>query len=504
MKSDDKNIGVMVRVRPLLAREKSHSASLIEMPDTEFDKGKVILKSNDKPDKEFIFDEAIWSFDESDKHYMDNTSFYKKSGPELIDHFFQGYNVCLLAYGQTGSGKTFTMMGDEQGDGFIPMLVEDILNYKTRLVSDKINCELKFSYMEVYNENVRDLLYEGKDKKWKVREHPETGPYVEGLREFDIESFKDFKKYLNLGNKNRSTASTMMNDKSSRSHAIINLYLKQTKFHKNDNDLEIGKIDSEIISNIKLVDLAGSERLSRTQIYGQHDRMKEGSLINKSLTVLGRCINILSKNTTSNSNEMIPYRDSILTYILKENLGGNSKTVMIFCVAPLDYEESLQTLNYATRVKHIKTKAKQNQIKLSNIKMDWDEVHKNDSVVESLKEEIELLNEKLTNYEVSNETDKLSKMISFLEKQLTESKFQNKYLSSKIKEMEFQKQELQDHNRYLNSLLRDNLDREVDLKLQHQNQLVENQLDILQKQIILNQQDLEVFLNDFTPTSVYT
>lgn len=520
MAEDTSNIGVVVRVRPLLGRERDKygdkAQSLIVMND-EFP-GRVVLKTKlnepespsyskrHTPDKVYKFDDSIWSFDGQRCNCINNNEFYQRTGPDLLNHYYKGFNVCLLAYGQTGSGKTFTMMGEQDELGFIPLLVHDILRHKNKLLDDKVDCELRISYMEVYNESVRDLLYEGDEQvKWRVREHPVTGPYVDNLKEYPIETYEEFIKYLTLGNKNRVTASTSMNTRSSRSHAILNLFLKQTRFTSTDDKELIGMAESQIISNIKLVDLAGSERLNKTQVFGQQDRVKEGSLINKSLTVLGRCINELSKNNPSNSNNLIPYRDSILTYILKENLGGNSKTVMIFCVSPLDYEETHQTLNYATRVKQIKTKATANETIFANQNTDWETIHREDqTIVDSLKQEIKDLTERLNNHLVSSQSDteNLSKMVSYLETELDQSKFQNKYLKNKLKQSEAEIQELKYHNKYLNNLLVETLRLEHKARTEKSHIHVSQSMNHLCDQLYIHDNDILTYLEEYNPTNV--
>ncbi|KAI5960315.1 uncharacterized protein KGF55_004607 [Candida pseudojiufengensis] len=461
MDKEQNNIKVLVRVRPLLSREIQDEIpqSLVSMPSNE---QTYLQNPKTNESKSFYFDDCIWSFNRKDPHYTDNLQFYKQTGPDLLTHLFEGYNVCLLAYGQTSSGKTYTMMGDQTQPGIIPCLINDILKQMELSINQKIHCELKFSYMEIYNESVKDLLNPKNQTKCKIREHPQTGPYVENLKEITIKDYNHFLQLLNSGNLIRSTATTSMNDQSSRSHAIITLTLKQIKFENiNDNDdgidnESIGEASEEMISNIKLVDLAGSERLTKTKLFGQSDRIKEGSLINKSLTVLGRCIHLLS----TKSKSIIPYRDSILTYILKENLSGNSKTCMLFCISPLDYEESLQTLNYANEVKKIKTIAKANKIKLSTI-INWEELQKSDqSLIGSLKNEVEILTSKLSQLETNenvksssstsiSDSPNFTKIIEYLEKDSSKFKFENKYLKNQIINKNNHIIELNNHINYI-------------------------------------------------------
>ncbi|EGV64704.1 hypothetical protein PSN45_005044 [Yamadazyma tenuis] len=488
------NINVVVRVRPLLPKEvDKHGAdveSLVVMPLEP--KGSVLLKSPSAV-KSYAFDDSVWSFDNHDNRFVNNRKFYQQTGPSLLEHCFQGFNVCLLAYGQTGSGKTFTMMGEDDDVGFVPLLVHDILAYKNRLVDDKVNCEVRLSYMEVYNETVRDLLYQEKEpRKWKVREHPETGPYVDCLKEYEINDYEAFCNLLNIGNRNRVTATTAMNSSSSRSHAILNLVLRQTRF--DGEDAEIGSAENEVVSNIKLVDLAGSERLTKTQVYGQQHRVKEGSLINKSLTVLGRCINVLSKNTITNSSDLVPYRDSVLTYLLKENLGGNSKTMMIFCISPLDFEETQQTLNYATRVKNIKTIAKTNQKKLVKINMDWVPGGADNSVIENLREEIEQLSAELKH----SNPGRLTAMVSYLEKELKTCKFENKFMSHRMKHLEAELEEVNNHNHYMNRSLRENIENQH----KEQTKIISESVSYLQLELERHHHEISAFLQDAHPSTL--
>ncbi|CAH2354717.1 hypothetical protein CLIB1423_18S02124 [[Candida] railenensis] len=498
----DGNINVVVRVRPLLPREDTSSECLVSMPPSnprttilEIPQSSTFYRSPDQGQrvsgdrnnvadenlKTYEFDESIWSFNSDDSNYIDNILFYERTSPQLLDHFFQGFNVCVLAYGQTGSGKTHTMMGTDEEPGMIPLLVKDILRRKESLVNERTNCQLKLQYMEIYNEQVKDLLLPsggtgpgGPGGKCRIREHPVTGPYVENLVEYPINSFSSFLKYLEMGNHLRSTASTSMNETSSRSHAILTLSLVQTKFKQNSDDElsdSIGEADEEVISNIKLVDLAGSERLNKTKVFKQQDRMKEGASINKSLTVLGRCINMLSEKSAKTGNtsniEVVPYRDSILTYILKENLAGNSKTFMLFCISPIDFEESYQTLNYANQVKRVKTSARANKKKITGKNKrsyNWDleenvnereSLIANNGLVVELKSEVQKLSEELLHLK-SNEQqslidqEKWNKLTMYLENQSNTVQFENKYLHSKLRQKSAEIEELKSQLTFMN------------------------------------------------------
>lgn len=488
------DIKVIVRVRPLLQRDYyQDSECLVHMPQ---DDDKLVelkvpeistyyslrnrtlsTKSTGEEEEErkrYFFDRCVWSFNPQDEHYINNVRMYDSLGSTLLSDLFQGFNMCLLAYGQTGSGKTHTLIGSKHEEGIIPLLVRDILNYKKKLVPEYINCDVRMSYMEIYNEQVKDLLgaQEGINK-FRVREHPKEGVYVENLSEYRVEQFKDFMDNLNRGNRVRATASTSMNDESSRSHAIITISLVQTKFcQSNSNDVEdnlnfVGDPTERMVSNIKLVDLAGSERLKKTQTFGNHDRMKEGVSINKSLTVLGRCINLLSENcsTKLSKQNLVPFRDSILSYILKENLSGNSKSYMIFCISPLDFDESLQTLNYAKQVKKIKTSAKANKVKLTDKQFDLEKIRQPDvSLIDDLKNEIISLTGKLLSLDLQSQVNqhseditsdeaKLYKLISYLEMETHRVKFENKLLKSKFLQKDAEARELQSHVKYIDHYL---------------------------------------------------
>lgn len=439
-------IKVLVRVRPLLPRELELPGCVSMPPEDPTTTILTVPKSSshqrsrdpEKPEtKIFQFDESVWLVNTQDPNYTDNRAFYHRRGPEIVDHFFQGFNVCLLAYGQTGSGKTHTMTGSGAEPGIVPLIVRDVLKHKERLISERIDCDIRLSYMEIYNEQARDLL---SDNKCRVREHPITGPYVEGLQEHSIGSYDDFERFLNRGNCSRATAATQMNEKSSRSHAIITLTLKQTKFSQAGT--LVGDAEEEMTSNIKLVDLAGSERLAKTKVFGQADRMKEGTLINKSLTVLGRCINLLA-NTTK---PVVPYRDLVLTYILKENLAGNSKSFMIFCISPTDFDETYQTLNYANQVKKIRTAARANKTKITSTAIDWKELQQDNTAIESLKEEVRELTLQL---EAMRTDLKFEKIVAYLEKETSRVKFENKFLKQRLGQKDEQIRELQGHVNYM-------------------------------------------------------
>lgn len=280
---------------------------------------------------------------------------------EMLEHAFAGYNVCIFAYGQTGSGKSYTMMGkptDPDEMGLIPRLCHDMFN---RIGKDSGDVNLKYSvevsYMEIYCERVRDLLNPSMENL-KVREHQHLGPYVEDLTKLAVRSYEDIYNFMDEGNKARTVAATNMNSTSSRSHAVFTIVLTQTRHD------EMTNLDTQKVSKISLVDLAGSERAGSTGAEGQ--RLKEGANINKSLTTLGLVISKLAEDAGKKKKggpRVIPYRDSVLTWLLRENLGGNSKTAMIAALSPADinFDETLSTLRYADRAKQIVCRATVNE-----------------------------------------------------------------------------------------------------------------------------------------------
>lgn len=318
-------------------------------------------------DKSFIFDNSFWSYDEEDDHYAAQEDVYNCLGEEFLDHNFEGYHTCIFAYGQTGSGKSYTMMGTPEQPGLIPRTCEDLFQRIENAASPDVSYNVRVSYFEVYNEHVRDLLVPRTDPPHylRIRESPSEGPYVKDLTEVTVRNFNELMKYMRKGDVSRTTASTKMNDTSSRSHAVFTITLKQIRHNLSTDET------TERTARIRLVDLAGSERAKSTEATGQ--RLREGSNINKSLTTLGRVIAALAdpkKIRSRKGKELVPYRDSILTWLLKDSLGGNSKTAMIACIAPADYEETLSTLRYADQAKHIRTRARVNQDHVSAAERD--------------------------------------------------------------------------------------------------------------------------------------
>ncbi|XP_028968277.1 kinesin-like protein unc-104 [Galendromus occidentalis] len=353
------SVKVAVRVRPFNKRELTRDCRLIiQMQDNTT----VIENPRDGITKNFNYDYSYWSTNTSDPHFAGQDQVYSDIGEEMLQHAFDGYNVCIFAYGQTGAGKSYTMMGrqEEGQEGIIPHICKDLF-FKVREdpVEDMLY-SVEVSYMEIYCERVRDLLNPQNKNNLRVREHPLLGPYVEDLSKLVVTSYEDINNLMDEGNKARTVAATNMNETSSRSHAVFTIMFTQRR-----HDKQTG-LDTEKVSKISLVDLAGSERADSTGAQGT--RLKEGANINKSLTTLGKVISGLAemaanRNTKRKRADHIPYRDSVLTWLLKENLGGNSKTAMIAAISPADinYDETLSTLRYADRAKQIVCKAVVNE-----------------------------------------------------------------------------------------------------------------------------------------------
>ncbi|XP_006883276.1 PREDICTED: stAR-related lipid transfer protein 9 [Elephantulus edwardii] len=366
----------------------------------------------------FDFDYCYWSVNPEDPQYASQDVVFQDLGTEVLSGASKGYNICLFAYGQTGSGKTYTMLGTPASVGLTPRICESLFIRDEDYSSCSLpsSCKIKVSFLEIYNERVRDLLKPSDQKKsynLRVREHPEMGPYVQGLSQHVVTNYKQVIQLLEEGIANRITAATHVHEASSRSHAIFTIYYTQAILENS--------LPCEIASKINLVDLAGSERADPSYC---KDRITEGANINKSLVTLGIVISTLAQNSqifsscqslnstasdggdsgipsspsgTSSGGEpsrrqsYIPYRDSVLTWLLKDSLGGNSKTIMIATVSPAhtSYSETMSTLRYASNAKNIINKPRVNED--ANVKL-----------IRELREEIERLKAMLLSFELRN------------------------------------------------------------------------------------------------------
>uniref|UniRef100_A0A671MXJ9 Kinesin-like protein n=1 Tax=Sinocyclocheilus anshuiensis TaxID=1608454 RepID=A0A671MXJ9_9TELE len=339
-KEDEKVIPVRVvmRCRPLVSKEINEGCQccLTFVPG----EPQVIVGN----DKAFTYD---YVFDPT----TEQEEVFNTAVSPLLSGLFRGYNATVLAYGQTGSGKTFSMGGtytseqeNESTVGVIPRVIRRIFQEKSKCA----DCEflLAVSYLEIYNEEILDLLCTSKDKPIiSIREDPKDGIKIVGLTEKEVFTAHEMVGCLELGNSARTVGSTAMNAASSRSHAIFTISLEQRR--KGDKS-------DVMVSKLHLVDLAGSERQKKTKAEG--DRLKEGISINRGLLSLGNVISALGDESKKGS--FVPYRDSKLTRLLQDSLGGNSHTLMIACVSPADsnIEETINTLRYADRARKIKNK----------------------------------------------------------------------------------------------------------------------------------------------------
>ncbi|NP_001138546.1 kinesin family member 13B L homeolog [Xenopus laevis] len=384
----DSNVKVAVRIRPMNRREQDlRTKCVVDVENNQI----VLYPSNSslsKGDarsqpKVFAYDHCFWSMDESVKEkFAGQDVVFQCLGENILQNAFEGYNACIFAYGQTGSGKSYTMMGTADQPGLIPRLCSTLFERTQKAENEELSFKVEVSFMEIYNEKVRDLLDpKGSRQSLKVREHKVLGPYVDGLSKLAVASYKDIESLMSEGNKSRTVAATNMNEESSRSHAVFNIILTHTL-----SDVKSGT-SGEKVSKLSLVDLAGSERATKTGAAGE--RLKEGSNINKSLTTLGLVISALAdQGAAKNKNKFVPYRDSVLTWLLKDSLGGNSKTAMVATVSPAadNYDETLSTLRYADRAKNIVNHAVVNE-------------DPNARIIRELREEVEKLRVQLTQAE---------------------------------------------------------------------------------------------------------
>lgn len=319
-----------------------------------------------QPPKEFSFDFSYWSHDEfhtddagnfvaDTPKYADQRKVFDDLGQGVLNNAVKGFNCSLFAYGQTGAGKSYSMVGYGPNKGIVPITCDELFKM-IEASTTETKYEVTFSMLEIYNEQVRDLLTKDNPKGGlQVRQNPKIGAfYVQGLKFVAVGSYKEIEARTEEGTANRTVASTQMNATSSRAHTVVTIQFDQIE--KNSAGQETKKA-----SVINLVDLAGSERADSTGATG--DRLKEGANINKSLSALGNVISALADLSMGKKKVLVPYRDSVLTKLLQNALGGNSKTIMIAALSPADinYDETLGTLRYADRAKKIKNKAVVNE-----------------------------------------------------------------------------------------------------------------------------------------------
>ncbi|KNC53662.1 kinesin family member 1B [Thecamonas trahens ATCC 50062] len=378
-KSSGECVRVAVRVRPFNERELAlGSTSVISMYGAATAIEDV---ENERAKHEYTYDYSFDSSQPASPAFASQEDVFEALGRPLIEHAWSGFNCSMFAYGQTGSGKSYTMMGYGEAKGLIPRGCEALFERLAAAEADAqvSGASVEVSYLEIYNENIRDLLSprlgatrtlsglqrvespgahragEHSGSHLTIRENPQLGVYVVGLSKILVKSYADIEKAINAGNRSRTVARTKMNDTSSRSHSVFTIYFSK------EAETSIGS--ESTFSKISLIDLAGSERQKHTQAQGE--RLKEACSINKSLSALGNVISVLADNShrPRRQHKYVPYRDSALTRLLQESLGGNSKTVMIATVSPAadNFDESLSTLKYAHRAKQIVNSARKNE-----------------------------------------------------------------------------------------------------------------------------------------------
>ncbi|CAF4626294.1 unnamed protein product [Rotaria sp. Silwood1] len=364
----EESIKVAVRVRPFSQREKDRSAKLVIKMQG---KSTFIIdpKAPQDEPKQFSFDHSYWSHDGFVEHpsgileadnslspYASQQKVFDDLGRDVLKNAFDGFNCTLFAYGQTGSGKSYSIIGYGANRGIVPIVCDELFREMQNKKDSSTRYEVSFSMMEIYNEQVRDLSTKEFPKGGlSVRQHPTSGYfYPQGLRILPVGSYNDIDRRIAEGTENRTIAATNMNATSSRAHTVVTIYFDQI--------IKTDRGETKKTSVINLVDLAGSERVSTTGAIG--DRLKESTNINKSLSTLGNVISALADISSGTKRKVVvPYRESILTKLLQNALGGNSKTVMIAALSPADvnYDETLSTLRFADRVKRIKNTAVVNE-----------------------------------------------------------------------------------------------------------------------------------------------
>jgi len=408
------NIKVCIRVRPFNSRETGEQC-VVAMPTQDTVQIAEYNTASVEP-RSFSFDRCYWSHCASDANFATQETLMEELGEALLANALEGFNNCLFAYGQTGAGKTHSMLGGD-GDqrGLLPRVLEGLFD-RIGQAPPEVKFSTKVSYLEIYNENLRDLLVPLDDRaknQLTVHYHPKIGTYVPGLTECLVTKYSEVNRMIDYGQKTRSVAATSMNATSSRSHCIFSFHLEK--------ETGEGKLKQTVRAHVNLVDLAGSERQAKTNATG--DRLKEGAMINQSLSTLATVINKLASVGSKSTKDFVPFRNSKLTHLLQESLSGNSKTVMVAAISPAksNTDETMSTLRFAQTCKKIQTRVVKNQ-------------DSRQQVINDLKAEIERLRADLAsgatgglrdsvNQELSEETQALRKKLE--EEQATIEKWEH-------------------------------------------------------------------------------
>uniref|UniRef100_A0A8C6Y3M1 Kinesin-like protein n=1 Tax=Naja naja TaxID=35670 RepID=A0A8C6Y3M1_NAJNA len=358
------HIKVVIRVRPENPKERNGNFQKVvqvvdkhmlvfdpKVEEVSFFHGKKLpnrdITKRQNKDLKFVFD-AI--FDE----HSTQLEIFEDTTKTFLDGFLNGYNCTVLAYGATGAGKTHTMLGSPEDPGVMYLSMVELYNSIDRIKEEK-HCAIAVSYLEVYNEQIRDLLVNS--GPLAVREDSQKGVFVHGLTLHQPKSADEILQMLDYGNKNRTQHPTDVNASSSRSHAVFQIYLRQQD--------KTASINQNVrVAKMCLIDLAGSERASATKAKGS--LLREGANINRSLLALGNVINALAD--PKRKTQHIPYRNSKLTRLLKDSLGGNCRTIIIAAISPssLFFDDTYNTLKYANRAKDIKSSIKSNVVSLDS------------------------------------------------------------------------------------------------------------------------------------------
>lgn len=370
-------VQVVVRCRPMDEKESSRGFSRVV--DVAPSRGVVEIRNpREDPSRDNV---KVFTFDAVYDGQSSQQDLYEETVRPLVSSVLDGFNGTIFAYGQTGTGKTYTMEGtknEPKKRGIIPRSFEHIFSHISR--SENMQYLVRASYLEIYQEEIRDLLHADQSLRFELKERPDTGIFVKDLSSAVCKSAAEIQHLMNTGNQNRTIGATNMNEHSSRSHAIFMITIEMGSMGDNGG-IRVGRLN--------LVDLAGSERQSKTGSSGE--RLKEASKINLSLSALGNVISALVDGKTTH----VPYRDSKLTRLLQDSLGGNSKTIMVANIGPAsyNYDETLTTLRYANRAKNIKNKPRINE-------------DAKDALLRQYQEEISRLKEKLAQKNVPRKKKK--------------------------------------------------------------------------------------------------
>ncbi|KAL4490988.1 hypothetical protein ABPG72_008724 [Tetrahymena utriculariae] len=484
-------VKVAMRCRPISKQEIQDNRQEIVKIDPE--RGEIIVNN---PKGEGSENKNVFTFDVVINQKSTQEHVYKMTALPIVESVLEGYNGTIFAYGQTGTGKTHTMEGNNESPdnrGIIPRTFEHI--YRVIEGTPSKQFLVRASFLELYNEEIRDLLAKNAKNKLQLHENPDSGVYVKDLSSFIIQNPNEMNKKLADGRENRKVGATKMNEGSSRSHSLFMITVEMSEIKDGQQHITVGKLN--------LVDLAGSERQSKTQATGE--RFKEAININQSLATLGNVISALVDN-----KPYIPYRDSKLTRLLQDSLGGNTKTVMIANIGPVDYnyDETISTLRYANRAKSIKNRPKINEDpKDAMIREFQEEINRlkvelqrkmggniqigPDKVVEVQKVVVVTDEQKLKELEEQIQREKnllqstVGKKREQIERDLADSREQKEKLEKQLKEKEEQvAKQAQEQEKYLQQI------REMESKIIQGNKLKETQRE-KEKELIKLQIELE-------------